>query len=349
MSSQKISITTLTAKYPIYIGDLKTISHLDKVLIVSNPKVAGFYLDSIISKIKAPEIFVSIVPDGESYKNWQSIEQILETAFIHQLNRKSLMIGLGGGVISDMVGFASGIYQRGIDFIAIPTTLLAQVDASVGGKTGVNNKFGKNLVGVFHQPKAVYINLDFLKTLPEREFKAGVAEIIKMAVCFDGEFFDWLTKNDLKNSKNLQKAISKSIEIKAKIVSSDEKEQGIRAGLNYGHTFGHIIENQTNYKKFLHGEAVAIGMQMANDLALRLKLINQQECQEINNLLKRYGLDLRYHIEDIEEFYERFFLDKKSHSKKIKFILPEGIGNLVIIDNVSKDEILKTLKAWSKN
>lgn len=349
MSSQKISITTLTAKYPIYIGALKTISHLDKVLIVSNPKVAGLYLDSIISKIKAPEIFVSIVPDGESYKNWQSIEQILETAFIHQLNRKSLMIGLGGGVISDMVGFASGIYQRGIDFIAIPTTLLAQVDASVGGKTGVNNKFGKNLVGVFHQPKAVYINLDFLKTLPEREFKAGVAEIIKMAVCFDGEFFDWLTKNDLKNFKNLQKAISKSIEIKAKIVSSDEKEQGIRAGLNYGHTFGHIIENQTNYKKFLHGEAVAIGMQMANDLALRLKLINQQECQEINNLLKRYGLDLRYHIEDIEEFYERFFLDKKSHSKKIKFILPKGIGNLVIIDNVSKGEILKTLKAWSKN
>lgn len=349
MSSQKISITTLTAKYPIYIGDLKTISHLDKVLIVSNPKVAGLYLDSIISKIKAPEIFVSIVPDGEIYKNWQSIDQILETAFIHQLNRKSLMIGLGGGVISDMVGFASGIYQRGIDFIAIPTTLLAQVDASVGGKTGINNKFGKNLVGVFHQPKAVYINLDFLKTLPEREFKAGVAEIIKMAVCFDGEFFDWLTKNDLKNFKNLQKAISESIKIKAKIVSSDEKEQGIRAGLNYGHTFGHIIENQTNYKKFLHGEAVAIGMQMANDLALGLKLINQKECQEINNLLRRYGLDLGYHIEDIEEFYEKFFLDKKSHSKKIKFILPKSIGNLVIIDDVSKDEILKTLKVWSKN
>lgn len=349
MSSQKLFIATLTSKYPVYIGDLNTISHPEKILIVSNPKVAGIYLEALLSKIQAPEIFVCIIPDGENYKNWQSIEQILEIAFTHKLNRKSLMIGLGGGVISDMVGFASGIYQRGIEFIVIPTTLLAQVDASVGGKTGVNNKFGKNLIGVFHHPKAVYINPFFIKSLPEREFGAGVAEIIKMAVCFDKKFFTWLTKNDLRVFKNLRRAITASIKIKAKIISVDEKEEGIRAGLNYGHTFGHIIENQTNYKKFLHGEAVAIGMQMANNLALRLKLIDQKKCQEINNLLKLYGLNLRYHIEDIEEFYNKFFLDKKSHSEKIRFILPKGIGNLVITDNVPKCEVMKTLKVWSEN
>lgn len=344
---QEIAISTPNSNYLVKIGEIDKITHKGKILIVSNPKVAGLYLQDLLSHIEADEIFVSIVPDGENHKNFESVEKILEVAFESRLDRKSLMISLGGGVISDMVGFASGIYQRGIDFIAIPTTLLAQVDASVGGKTGINNRFGKNLIGIFHQPKVVYANPRYLKSLPKREFGAGVAEIIKMAVCFDKEFFIWLQNNDLHNDDFLHTAIAKSIEIKGNVVSLDEKEQGIRGALNYGHTFGHIIENETNYCRFLHGEAVAIGMKMANNLATRLGLLSPKESKEIEDLLDSYGLNHHYLIENIEAFYAKFFLDKKTHNHKIKFILPKGIGDVVITDDISKEDVLRTLKQWS--
>lgn len=344
---QEVAISTSDSDYVVKIGEIEKICHKGKILIVSNPKVAGLYLQDLLSRIEADEVFVSIVPDGENHKNFQSVEKILEVAFESRLDRKSLMISLGGGVISDMVGFASGIYQRGIDFIAIPTTLLAQVDASVGGKTGINNRFGKNLIGIFHQPKAVYANPRYLKSLPKREFSAGVAEIVKMAVCFDREFFIWLQNNDLHNDDFLHTAIAKSIEIKGNVVGLDEKEQGIRGALNYGHTFGHIIENQTNYSKFLHGEAVAIGMKMANNLAIRLGFLSIEESKEIEVLLDKYDLNHNYLIDNIEAFYDKFFLDKKTQNHKIKFILPKGIGDVVIIDNVSKDDLFETLKQWS--
>lgn len=344
---KEIAVNTTNFSYSVKIGPIDKISHKGKVLIVSNPKISGLYLQDILGCIEADEVFVSIVPDGENHKNLETIEKILEVAFESRLDRKSLMISLGGGVISDMVGFASGIYQRGIDFIAIPTTLLAQVDASVGGKTGVNNRFGKNLIGVFHQPKAVYVNPRYLKSLPQREFGAGVAEIIKMAVCFDKEFFVWLQNNDLRDDDSLSSAIARSIEIKSKVVSLDEKEQGIRGALNYGHTFGHVIENQTHYSKFLHGEAVAIGMKMANHLAVRLGLLSSKESQEIEDLLYKYGLNQDYLIENIQDFYDKFFLDKKTQNHQIKFILPKGIGDVVITDEVSKDVLFETLKQWS--
>lgn len=344
---QEITISTSNSDYLVKIGEIDKIIHKGKVLIVSNPKVAGLYLQDLLSCIEADEIFVSIIPDGENHKNFENVEKILEVAFESRLDRKSLMISLGGGVISDIVGFASGIYQRGIDFIAIPTTLLAQVDASVGGKTGINNRFGKNLIGIFHQPKAVYANPRYLKSLPKREFGAGVAEIIKMAVCFDREFFIWLQNNDLHNDDFLHTAIAKSIEIKGNIVSLDEKEKGIRAALNYGHTFGHIIENETNYSKFLHGEAVAIGMKMANNLATRLGLLTPQESKEIEDLLDSYGLNHNYFIENIQAFYDKFFLDKKTQNHKIKFILPKGIGDVVITDSILKEDLFETLKQWS--
>lgn len=342
-----VHIETKTSQYPIYIGALPKIESNHKILIVSNPKVAGLYLKYVLERIFAPEVYVCIVPDGEKYKNMQNIEYILECAFAHRLDRKSLMIALGGGVIGDMVGFASGIYQRGIDFIQIPTTLLAQVDASVGGKTGINNSFGKNLVGLFHQPQAVYIDPSMLATLPSREFGAGVAEIVKMAVCFDKIFFDILLSHrlTLQDIVSLSAAIATSVKIKAGVVSADEKERGIRAALNYGHTFGHIIENLTQYERFLHGEAVSMGMCMANALACELGMMTQSECESIEKLLASYDLPTRFSFSSASGFYEKFYLDKKSTDSKIMFILPQGIGDVRLLDDVPKDVVLKVLKA----
>lgn len=343
-----IQIKTPSKDYTVHIAPkLPNIEHNGKILIVSNPKVAGLYLPYLMENLNAKEVYVCIVPDGEQYKNMQSIEYILECAFSHKLDRKSLMIALGGGVIGDMVGFASGIYERGIDFIQIPSTLLAQVDASVGGKTGINNAFGKNLIGLFHQPKAVYIDISLLDSLPSREFGAGVAEIIKMAVCFDGEFFNWLEKNNLKEKENLHYAIVKSVEIKAKVVNEDEKESGIRAALNYGHTFAHVIENLTHYKRYLHGEAVSIGICMANELSVKLGLLSELESNKIKNLLDSYNLPTSYKIDNVQEFYNQFFLDKKSLNSKLTFILPKGIGGVEIKDNVPKELILEVLDLFS--
>ena len=348
--NEMIQIETRDTQYPISIGALPKIESAHKVLIISNPKVAGLYLKQVLQCLVAPEVYVCIVPDGEQYKTMQNVEYILECAFTHRLNRKSLMIALGGGVIGDMVGFASGIYQRGIDFVQIPTTLLAQVDASVGGKTGINNAFGKNLVGLFHQPKAVYIDPSMLVSLPHREFGAGVAEIIKMAVCFDKAFFDTLLthKLTLEDMDFLSAAIAKSVEIKAKVVNADEKEQGIRAALNYGHTFGHIVENLTQYTRFLHGEAVSVGMCMANALACELGLLSQKECECIKNLLASYDLPTSFAFSDVLGFYEKFYLDKKSTDSRLMFVLPRGIGDVYLCQDAPKDVVLKVLKDFGE-
>ena len=282
----KIDLTNDNS-YEIYIEKLKALSFDRKVVVVTNPTVAGFHLEYLKSKLTAKELSVCTIKDGEEYKNMQTLEDILSSCFEAKLDRKSLLIAFGGGVIGDMTGFAASIYQRGIDFIQIPTTLLSQVDASVGGKTGINNKYGKNLVGTFHQPKAVYIDSSFLKTLPKRELGAGISEIIKMAVCFNKDFFSWLENNDLKDEKNIDITIQKSVETKAYVVSVDEKEQGLRAALNYGHTFGHVIENLTNYKTYLHGEAVGIGMCMANALAVKLGFMSKEDEKRVENLLKK--------------------------------------------------------------
>ncbi|WP_187648431.1 3-dehydroquinate synthase [Nitrosophilus labii] len=332
--------------YPIVIDNLPTIELKGKVAVITNPKISGLHLNYLLKNISAKELYIVTVPDGEEYKSFETLNFILDRLFDHQLDRKSTLIAFGGGVIGDMTGFAAAIFQRGIDFIQIPTTLLSQVDASVGGKTGINNRYGKNLIGVFHQPKAVYIDTHFLKTLPKREFAAGVAEIIKMAVTFDKEFFEWLKKNDLNLEENLKKAIKRSVEIKAEVVAKDEKESGIRAALNYGHTFAHVIENETNYKRYLHGEAVAIGIVMANALAVELGLMSKEDAKRIEDILKKYSLPTDYKIEDIDDFYEHFFLDKKSQNSKIKFILPKGIGDVVIKDDIDKDTVKRVLKMF---
>jgi 3-dehydroquinate synthase len=335
-------------KYDITIDTLPDLHFDTKVVIVTNPTVAGYHLERLLAKIDAPQLHVVTIPDGEQYKTLETVENILNECFEHKLDRKSLLIAFGGGVIGDMTGFTASLYQRGIDFIQIPTTLLSQVDASVGGKTGVNNKYGKNLIGAFYQPKAVYIDPVFLQTLPKREFAAGFAEIVKMAVMFDKSYFDFLKEADLSDETQLKEAIRRSVELKAWVVNQDEKEAGIRAVLNYGHTFGHVVENETHYTTYLHGEAVAIGMVMANALAVELGLMSEAEAEEVKSLLEDAELPTDYTITDVDAFYEHFFLDKKSANNTIKFILPEGIGGHRIVQDIDEVQVKKVLRMFGE-
>lgn len=339
-----VNITLPDTSYDITIDTLNTISIDKKVVVVTNPTISKLHLDYLLSKLDIKDLTVFEIPDGEQYKTLPTIETILEHCFENQLNRSSILIAFGGGVIGDMTGFTASLYQRGIDFIQIPTTLLSQVDASVGGKTGVNNKFGKNLIGAFHQPKAVYIDPYFLTTLPKREFGAGVAEIVKMAVCFNKDFFEWLETNDLNDGDNINIAIQKSVETKAWVVSQDEKEKGLRAALNYGHTFGHVIENETKYTKYLHGEAVGIGISIANEVSIALGIMTQDEANRVKKVLEKYDIPTSYDIKDVEDFYQHFFLDKKSLDSKIKFILAVGIGDCKITSDVPKEIVIEVLK-----
>ena len=348
----KIEVKLKENSYQVFINELKELEFKGKVAIISNAKVAGLHLQSLLSKIKADELFIITIKDGEEYKNLATAEEILNQLFISKLDRKSTLIALGGGVISDIVGFVASIYQRGIDFINIPTTLLACVDAAVGGKTGVNNSFGKNLIGTFKQPKAVYCESSFLKTLPQRELSAGMAEFIKMALSFDEKSLEFIENLDEKDffqnfdDEIYKQIIAKSVELKADVVSKDEKENNLRMLLNYGHTFAHIIENQTAYKGFLHGEAVAIGMNMANRLALNLGLLKEDEVKKVQRLLSKFKLPTSYKIEDVNEFYEAFFLDKKTHNEKINFILLSKLGEAFIKNDVPKDVLLRTLEEF---
>ncbi len=340
---------TQNITYDITIDTLPTLTFDTSVVVVTNPTVAGHHLDTLLNKLSATQLHVVTIPDGEGYKTLETVENILNECFEHKLDRKSLLIAFGGGVIGDMTGFTASLYQRGIDFIQIPTTLLSQVDASVGGKTGVNNKYGKNLIGAFYQPKAVYIDPTFLETLPPREFAAGVAEVVKMAMMFDKDFFHYLEGADLNNIETIKEMIAKSVSLKAWVVNQDEKEAGIRAVLNYGHTFGHVVENETDYTTYLHGEAVAIGMVMANALAVELGLLSQDEAQALKTLLISANLPTSYVIQDVDDFYAHFFLDKKSAKGSITFILPHGIGAHKIARNIDEHVVKKVLATFGEN
>lgn len=342
----QIDINLDKNSYKVYIDELSTLKFKGKVAVITNSKVGGLYLAEVLSLIEADEKYTITIPDGEEYKNLATIENILEQLFVSRLDRSSTIIALGGGVVSDMSGFVASIYERGIDFITIPTTLLAQVDASVGGKTGVNNKFGKNLIGSFYQPRAVYCESRFLKTLPRREFAAGIAEAIKMAIMFDEKFFEFFESCDVQNLDDLTKIIQRCVELKAMVVGQDEREKGLRAVLNYGHTFAHVIENELNYKGLLHGEAVAVGINMANRLAVNLGLLSVSEADRIEDLLIKFGLPTKYKIKDENAFYESFSLDKKSENSVIKFILPDGIGKNIIKSDIKKEQVIEVLRLF---
>lgn len=342
---KEIMVHTNMQSYPIKVGKLQTLKfEYKKVLLVTSKNIATFYLEYVLLMIEAQNIYTCIVDDNETCKNMKNIDTILECAFKNKLNRNSLMIALGGGVITDMVGFASGIFQRGIDFISIPTTLLAMVDASVGGKCGVNNAYGKNLIGLFHQPKQVFVDIMFLRTLSEKELHAGVAEIIKIFACFDYAVLQNF------NLKDLESHIEHSIQLKAHIVGQDEKERyGLRALLNYGHTFGHAIELESGFSEFLHGEAVSMGIVMANRLSVKLGLLSADVEKFICNLLNRIGLPTHYKIKNVDSFYQSFFHDKKSLDSKLHFILLESRESIkaAIHNNIDKAVIYEVLHEFS--
>jgi 3-dehydroquinate synthase len=338
----RVEVKTPNKNYEINIESLEDIKVNGKVAIITNPKVSGFHINYLTSKLKTEELYIITLPDGEEYKNWDTINYGLERLFDAKFDRDSVLIAFGGGVIGDMTGFMASIFLRGIKFIQIPTTLLSMVDSSVGGKTGINNRYGKNLIGAFYQPEAVYIDTKFLDTLDKREYSAGMAEVIKMAVMFDVVLFENIKKSKL----TIEQIIRESVELKADVVNQDEKERGVRSVLNYGHTFGHVVENITNYSTYLHGEAVSIGMVMANRLAVKLGYLTETEEREIKECLKLYNLPIDFKIKDVEDFYTHFFADKKTLNNSIKFVIPKGIGAYKIVKDVEKEIVIEVLKEF---
>ncbi len=318
-----------------------------KILVVSNKEVSDYYGDSIIKSLIAhkfnPKLL--ILKAGEEQKNQSSIDLIHNAAYDARLERGSLMIALGGGVIGDMTGFAAATWLRGIHVVQIPTTLLAMVDASIGGKTGINHSKGKNLIGAFHQPKLVLIDPKTLVTLPAREFKAGMAEIIKYGVISDLNLFELLESQDniseLSSIKEklLLEVIERSAKSKAEIVMKDEKESGVRAYLNYGHTFGHVIENLCGYGTWLHGEAVAMGMVAVGQLAVQRGLWKEIEAKRQKQLIEKAGLPSKWPGLELENVLSSLQGDKKVKNGKVSFVLPLKIGDVKIFNNISNEEI----------
>ncbi len=303
-----------------------------KVCIVTNETVAPLYLDAVKKQIKADKLICVVLPDGEQFKTWESVMKITDAMFEAKFDRKSTLVSLGGGVVSDLTGFAASIYERGVEFVALPTTLLAAVDASVGGKTGFNNKFGKNLLGSFWQPRGVFCQTEFLKSLPAREFSAGVAEAIKMAVIFEPEFLGAFESDEAKF--DTKSVIANCVSIKSAVVAADEKESNVRAMLNYGHTFAHAIELTAGYGQILHGEAVAVGMVLANEVSRRLGLLSGEFCERVRDLLVRFGLPVSFEVADVERFYDSMLLDKKNENGEVKFVLAtQDVSQKISLDS----------------
>ena len=283
-------------------------------------------------------IYSVVLPDGEAHKNWQTLNLIFDSLLTHGCDRKTVLYALGGGVVGDMTGFAAASYMRGIPFVQVPTTLLAQVDSSVGGKTAINHPLGKNMIGAFYQPQLVVCDIDVLKTLPDRELSAGLAEVIKYGPIVDMQFMDWLdaSMNALlaRDRAALAHAVRRSCEIKAWVVGQDEKETGLRAILNFGHTFGHAIEAGMGYGVWLHGEGVAAGMVMAAELSRRLGLVDAAFVQRLTTLIQRAQLPVKGPILDAADnagrYLELMRVDKKSEAGEIRFILIDGPGNAVL-------------------
>lgn len=317
-----------------------------QVMIVTNTTIAPLYLQRAQTALAAGHTL--ILPDGEEYKTLATVERILDALLGAHFERQSTLIALGGGVIGDLVGFAAAIYQRGVDFLQIPTTLLAQVDSAVGGKTGVNHPMGKNMIGAFHQPRLVLADTETLNTLDDRQLRAGLAEVIKYGLIRDRDFFAWLEIHleELlaRDPAALAVAIERSCRNKAEIVSADEREAGIRALLNFGHTFGHAIETGLGYGVWLHGEAVAVGMALAADLSQRLGGITPEDRNRIINLLRRAQLPVRAPISP-GQFRTLMAIDKKVIEGKIRLVLLKEIGNAIVTSDYPADLLAETLAA----
>lgn len=360
--SEKIKMQTLKVElanrsYPIHIGsglisngELIT-THLKRkhVAIVTNTTIAPLYLEKLVQTLQAENVTVIpiILPDGEAFKNTETLNKIYDALLKNRCERSTTLIALGGGVIGDLTGYAAATYLRGVPFIQIPTTLLSQVDSSVGGKTGINHPLGKNMIGAFYQPQLVLADIDTLKTLPAREFSAGLAEVIKYGLIRDSDFFNWLEINMSQlmqlNADSLSYAIYRSCQNKAEVVAADEHEQGERALLNLGHTFGHAIENAMGYGVWLHGEAVAAGTMMAADLSLRMGWLNEQQIMRIKSSFESANLPTTPPKLGADKYLDLMGLDKKVENGKIRLILQQGIGKSVITSDYNADMLRETL------
>ena len=344
----QVQIELADRSYPILIGsgllaDASTYQDLppaSTALIVSNTTVAPLYAAQLQAALSArySKVLLLDLPDGEAHKDWPTLQLIFDALLVNSCDRKTVLFALGGGVVGDMTGFAAASYMRGVPFVQIPTTLLAQVDSSVGGKTAVNHPLGKNMIGAFYQPRLVVCDLDTLKTLPPRELSAGLAEIIKYGLIADMPFMDWMEANigDLLASEPaaLAFAIQRSCEIKAHVVGQDEREQGLRAILNFGHTFGHAIESGMGYGQWLHGEGVGCGMVMAAHLSQRLGLVDMAFVDRLTGLIQRAGLPVKGPILDAADnagrYLELMRVDKKSEAGEIRFVLIDGPGKATV-------------------
>ncbi|HBB34325.1 MAG TPA: 3-dehydroquinate synthase [Cyanobacteria bacterium UBA8803] len=323
-----------------------------KVLVVSNPAIFRRYGERVLSGLKLVgyEVSSCTLPAGERYKTLNSVQKIYDAALQHHLERSSTMVALGGGVIGDMTGFAAATWLRGINVVQIPTSLLAMVDAAIGGKTGVNHPQGKNLIGAFHQPRFVLIDPQVLKTLPPREFRAGMAEVIKYGIIWDAQLFAKLEESVRLDQQRYLKEellsliLSSSCQAKADVVSEDEKEAGLRAILNYGHTIGHAVESLTGYKLVNHGEAVAIGMVAAGQIAVQLQMWQPAEAERQNALIEKAGLPSQLPAGlDIDAIIDTLQTDKKVKDGKVRFVLPTRIGTVRVTDQVPADVIRQVL------
>ena len=314
----------------------RNLPNAETAVVVSNTTVAPLYSERLVASLCAlyPVVKLVTLPDGESYKDWQTLQLIFDALLENGCDRKTVLFALGGGVVGDMTGFAAASYMRGIPFVQVPTTLLAQVDSSVGGKTAINHPLGKNMIGAFYQPQLVVCDLDVLKTLPARELSAGLAEVIKYGPIADMVFFDWVEENlpalIAKTPVALAYAVQRSCEIKAHIVGLDEREGGLRAVLNFGHTFGHAIESGLGYGVWLHGEGVGCGMVMAAHLSMRLGLVDAVFVQRLTGLIEKSGLPVKGPVlsgsDNAGRYMELMRLDKKSEAGEIRFVVIDGPG-----------------------
>jgi 3-dehydroquinate synthase len=358
---EKVAVQLGLRSYPILIApalcqsaaeqpELAPLWGYKKVAIISNPVVAALYLDKVRALFGAAEVSEYLLPDGEAYKTLQSFEQVNSFLLEQKFPRDGLLVALGGGVIGDLTGFVAACYQRGVDFVQIPTTLLSQVDSSVGGKTAVNHPLGKNMIGAFKQPQAVLIDTNMLQSLPPREFAAGMAEVIKYGLLGDAAFLQWLIAHQVQIQAKQEPALSQMIrhccQMKADIVSRDETEQGERALLNLGHTFGHAIEAWLGYGSWLHGEAVAVGMLMAAQLSAARGWIEVADVDAIRNLLLAVQLPVTPPSGmTIQHFMPYMKTDKKVKAGQMRFILLQQCGRAIIVDDVTEQELIQVFGA----
>lgn len=345
--------------YPIHIGSsLLTRADLfarhvtgKQAMVITNDTVGPMYLDALLQGLEGFDVSTHAIPDGESYKNLEVLEAIFDRMLGVPCSRQCTVVALGGGVVGDIAGFAAACYQRGVPLIQVPTTLLAQVDSSVGGKTAVNHRLGKNMIGAFYQPRAVMADTDTLQSLPDRELSAGLAEVIKYGLIRDPSFLEWLEANMAallrREHDALTYAIEQSCRNKAEVVALDEREQGVRALLNLGHTFGHAIEAATDYTSWLHGEAVAVGMLMAADLSRRLGALQDADVERVASLLQLAGLPVRPPAAMTPSEFERYMaVDKKVLDGRVRLVLLKSLGHAYVSDDHGAAALRETLAAF---